>query len=76
VYLKAVGDCHGRVLQTGTVTVKNSGARNLYRLLQGLQFIATLLEILSEDAAVTLRVAATEVNPHRFVEIPFHNCPA
>eukprot|EP00884_Botryococcus_braunii_P016260 jgi/Botrbrau1/3317/Bobra.0048s0013.1 len=47
-------------IRTGTVTVKNSGARNLYRLLSGLLFITTLLEILADDATITLRSAATE----------------
>ena len=45
----------GRRGQAGTVTTKNSGARNLSRLLSGVAFIAGLLQRLAADPAVSLR---------------------
>ncbi len=45
----------GRRAQAGTVTTKNSGARNLSRLLSGVAFIAGLLQRLAADPAVSLR---------------------
>ncbi|KAK9839691.1 hypothetical protein WJX81_006404 [Elliptochloris bilobata] len=47
-------------VKAGTVTTKNSGARNLSRLLSGVAFIAGLLQRLAADPAVSLREAANE----------------
>lgn len=47
----------GAGVQTNTVTRKNSGARNLHRLVSAVSFIATLLQNVVKDPSATLRQA-------------------
>lgn len=42
-------------LQTNTVTKKNSGSRNLHRLLTAVLFVSGLLQNMAKDSATTLR---------------------
>ena len=46
------------MVQTNTVTKKNSGARNLHRLLSAVSFVANLLQNLAKDPATTLHQAS------------------
>ena len=43
--------------QTDTITRKNSGARNLHRLVSAVSFIANLLQNVVKDPSATLRQA-------------------
>ena len=42
-------------LQSNTVTKKNSGSRNLHRLLTAVLFVSGLLQNMAKDSAATLR---------------------
>jgi hypothetical protein len=42
-------------LQSNTVTKKNSGSRNLHRLLTAVLFVSGLLQNMAKDSATTLR---------------------
>ena len=44
-------------VQNGTLTTKNSPARNLHRLVSAVDFIKVLLQNLSEEPPVTLHTA-------------------
>ena len=47
-------------LQKGTVTKKNSESRNLFRLLNGVLFIARMLEKLVKEKSCPLRTACND----------------
>ena len=46
--------------QSGTLTTKNSPARNLHRLVSAVDFIKVLLQNLSEEPPVTLHTACAD----------------
>jgi len=43
------------LLQSNTVTKKNSGSRNLHRLLTAVLFVSGLLQNMAKDSTTTLR---------------------
>ena len=50
---------HSHDPQDGSLTVKNSPARNLHRLVSAVDFIRVLLEDLSVEPPVTLHTACS-----------------
>ena len=52
-----------RCLQSNTVTKKNSGSRNLHRLLTAVLFVSGLLQNMAKNSATTLRQVRFAVIP-------------
>ena len=48
-------------LQSNTVTKKNSGSRNLHRLLTAVLFVSGLLQNMAKNSATTLRQVRTAI---------------
>ena len=48
-------------MQSNTVTKKNSGSRNLHRLLAAVLFVSGLLQNMAKNSATTLRQVCTVI---------------
>ena len=53
------------LLQSNTVTKKNSGSRNLHRLLTAVLFVSGLLQNMVKDSATTLRQVESSSLQHQ-----------